>query len=323
MDGNLDTWWEAAAGQTNAALTLTLPGAVTFDVVSLQEAVDHRSQRIESFTIDTWDGSAWTTVDRQTTVGHKRLLRLRTPVTTSQVRVHITGSRLEPTLCEVGLFKQAVLAPPPLISERSADGFVTLSNPNGLKIVYTTDGSSPKPTSAVYTTALSLPLGGTIQAACLSTQGRLGTMASKSFPGIIPTGWKIVGADSQDVSPASNAIDGDNNTIWQTSTNTPLPRSLTVDMGTERRIAGFTYLPRQDRSRDGVVDTYRFETSTDGKTWTATTESGRFGNIRNNPMLQEVTFPAVAARYFRFTALREVGNTGCASAAEISVIAAQ
>jgi len=110
MDGNLDTWWETAPGKTNGTLTLTLPSAVTFDVVSLQEAVDHRSQRIESYAIDAWDGSAWTTVDEQKTVGHKRLLRLKSPVTTSQLRIRITGSRLEPTLCELGLFKQAVLA---------------------------------------------------------------------------------------------------------------------------------------------------------------------------------------------------------------------
>jgi len=36
LDGNLNTWWEAAPGQTTATLTLTLPGAVTFDVVSLR-----------------------------------------------------------------------------------------------------------------------------------------------------------------------------------------------------------------------------------------------------------------------------------------------
>jgi alpha-L-fucosidase len=100
-------------------------------VVSLQEAVDHRSQRIESFAIDTWDGSAWTTADEQTTVGHKRLLRLKSPVTTSQVRIRITGSRLEPTLAEVGLFKQAVLVPPPIISERDTNGAVTLSSTDG------------------------------------------------------------------------------------------------------------------------------------------------------------------------------------------------
>ena len=57
LDGNLDTWWEAAPGQRTATLTLKLPKAVTFDVVSLQEAVDHRGQRIESFSVDVWDGS--------------------------------------------------------------------------------------------------------------------------------------------------------------------------------------------------------------------------------------------------------------------------
>ena len=134
LDGNLDTWWEAAPGQTTAALTLTLPKPVTFDVLSLQEAVDHRGQRIESFAIDTWNGSAWAEAgkvtfpddqqpgsdgrsrgtpvkvvsDELTTVGHRRLIRLASPVTTTQVRLRILGSRLEPTLAEMGLFKQAV-----------------------------------------------------------------------------------------------------------------------------------------------------------------------------------------------------------------------
>jgi alpha-L-fucosidase len=110
LDGNLDTWWEAASGHTTATLILQLPARVTFDVVSLQEAVDHRGQRIESFSVDTWDGKGWIQRDEQTTVGHKRLLRWDSPVTTDRVRIRITGSRLEPTLAEIGLFKQAELA---------------------------------------------------------------------------------------------------------------------------------------------------------------------------------------------------------------------
>jgi alpha-L-fucosidase len=115
LDGNLDTWWEAAPGRTNGTLTLTLPKAVTFDVVSLQEAVDHRGQRIESFAIDVWNGTGWVVAqhvasDELTTVGHRRLIRLKSPVTTDRVRIRITGSRMEPTLAEIGLFKQAVAA---------------------------------------------------------------------------------------------------------------------------------------------------------------------------------------------------------------------
>ncbi len=102
-------------------MTVKLPAAVTFDVVSMQEAVDHRGQRIESFAIDVWDGSKWNAADTQeerTTVGYKRLSRLRSPATTDRVRIRIDKARLEPALAEVGLFKQAELLQPPAISER-------------------------------------------------------------------------------------------------------------------------------------------------------------------------------------------------------------
>lgn len=133
LDGNLDTWWEAAVGHSTATLTLKLPRPVTFDVVSLQEAVDHRSQRIESFDVEIWDNSNWKTMDQQTTVGHKRLLRWNSAVTTDQVRIHITGSRLEPTLAEIGLYKQADMMPPPVVSNRDNQGAVTVDAPKGFE----------------------------------------------------------------------------------------------------------------------------------------------------------------------------------------------
>ena len=323
LDGNLDTWWEAAPGQTTATLTLKLPKPVTFDVVSLQEAVDNRGQRIESFGIDIWDGSQWTQADAQTTVGHKRLLRWNTPLTTDQVRIRITGARLEPTLAEMGLFKQADLVPPPVISERDLNGSVTIRDSNGLPVVYTTDGAVPTDKSTVYRSAIALSRGGTVNAASLASDGQIGMMASKSFSGYSPTGWKVVAVDAQEPSStgsAANAIDGNPSTLWQ-SGDSPLPHSLTVDMGHELRIGGFSYLPRQDsnNNRDGVVEGYRFETSADGKNWTTDME-GHFGNIKNNPVVQEVPFAPVTVRFFRFTALKEVNGNNAASVAEISVL---
>ena len=117
--------------------------------------------------------------DELTTVGHRRLIRLKSPVTTSQVRIRITGSRLEPTLAEIGLFKQSASALPPAISDRDANGLVTLNNSAGCRMVYTTDGTTPTTNSAVYRSPLALPSGGTVQAACLLPNGRLGIMASK------------------------------------------------------------------------------------------------------------------------------------------------
>ena len=323
LDGNLDTWWEAAASHTTATLTLKLPHPVTFDVVSLQEAVDHRSQRIESFDVDIWDGSNWKTVDQQTTVGHKRLLRWSSAVTTDQVRIHITGSRLEPTLAEVGLFKQAELMPPPVVSDRDATGSIRIDAPKGLPVVYSVDGSVPTAKSAMYREPVSLPRGGELQAAYLKRTGELGMLATKYFSGLSPIGWKVVSAESEDANhPASNAIDGNPATFWESSAGgNSSSHQITVDMGAVQQIAGFSYLPRQDGVREAIVQGYRFETSTDGVSWKMDVDAGRFANVRNNPVVQEIPFEAVAARYFRFTALQSSDTR--ASAAEISVLPAE
>lgn len=328
QDGNLDTWWEAAPGQTTAVFSLVLPAATTFDVVSLQEAVDHRSQRIESFVIETWDGSGWTapaTVDEQTTVGHKRLLRLAAPATTDRVRIRITSSRLEPTLAEVGLFKQSLPAAP-VVSNRTREGQVTLAHPHKLPIVYTVDGTAPTPRSPVYRSPISLPEGGTVHAAVLTADGRIGLVAIKTFVGLAPIGWKVVAVEGTSETPAAfpaaNAIDADAATLWKARAagGQPTRPSITVDMGRVHRIGGVAYLPRQDWVFEGVVDRYEFETSTDGTHWITSLASGAFGNMRNNPMLQEVTFAPVDARFFRFTALHDVEASGWIGAAEVTVL---
>ena len=335
LDGDLDTWWEAAPGRTNGTVTLTLPKAVLFDVVSLQEAVDHRGQRIETFSIETWNGTAWSAAEKNssdelTTVGHRRLIRLKTPVTTDQVRIHVTGSRLEPTLAEVGLFKQSVATLPPVISDRTTNGAVSLGNQAGNKMVYTLDGSEPTANSAVYTAPIVLPQNRsvTVRAASLLPDGKLGISGSRTFAGLLPTGWKVISVDSEETAGADNsaarAIDGDSSTFWHTRWNADQhqPHTITVDMGKTHRIGGFTYLPRQDGLLNGVVEKYRFEISTDGITWITNIANGSFANIQNNPSLQEVSFAPVNARYFRFTSLQTIWNSGWTSAAEISVVPA-
>ena len=68
--------------------------------------------------------------------------------------------------------------------------------------------------------------------------GQLGIVASKTFAGLPPIGWKVVAVDSQETAgadnAAANAIDGDSSTIWHTRWNEDLklPHFITVDMGT-------------------------------------------------------------------------------------------
>lgn len=330
-DGNLDTWWEAAPGDHRAAFTLTLPAAATFDVVSLQEAVDHRSQRIESFVVETWDGSAWNApaaVEEQTTVGFKRLVRLAVPVTTDRIRIRITGSRLEPTLAEIGVFKQSRAAAPE-ISNRSRAGLMTLAHPHPRPIVYTLDGSEPTAQSPVYASPLSLPLGGTVKAAVLATDGKTGLTAIRTVVGLAPTGWKVVRVEGALEAAAGfsadQVIDAQARTLWKVRADPdgPVRPRITINMGGLKRIGGFAYLPRQDWNPQGMVDRGRFETSADGTQWTTHVATAEFGNVRNNPMLQEVTFAPVEARFFRFTALRSVEQDGWVTVAEITVLPAR
>jgi len=331
VDGRLATWWEAAEGRTDGALTLTLPRAQTFDVVSLQEALDHRGQRIERFVIETWNGTRWEPVptiasDETTTVGQRRLVRLGQPVTSDRVRVRITEARFAPTLAELALYRQSLDLMPPLIDDRGADGTVAISHPAGGRLVYTTDGSSPTPQSAPVWGPVALPSRGMVKAARVQADGRLGVIGTRNFTGMSPRGWKIVEVDSEEVAKGRNgaalAIDGDPSSFWHTrwDADLQLPHHITVDMGQLHRIAGFVYLPRQDGMLNGTAEHFRFETSEDGRDWTVNVEAGSFANVRNNPDLQEVRFAPVTARYFRFTALDEVWRNGWSSAAELSVI---
>jgi alpha-L-fucosidase len=322
LDGNLDSWWEAAQGQTSATLTLKLPKPVTFDVVQLQEAIDHRGQRIESFCVDVWDGAKWVQKDEQTTIGHKRILRWSSPETTDRVRIRITGSRLEPTLAELALFKQAELVPAPKIAERDQAGAVTIVGVKDLPVVYTLDGSMPTPDSLRYSAPIALAKGGTVYVATLDAQGRLGMVASRYFAGLAPMGWKVIAADGQEAGyPANNAIDGNSGSFWLTRAHAS--HQITIALPQVTSIAGFAYLPRQDGKQDGIVEEYRLETSTDGDNWTTVIASGHFGNIQNNPNQQEVRFAPVNARYFRFAALHTLDNNASMSAAEISVLPAE
>lgn len=328
QDSDPDTWWEAAPGNHRATFTIALPAAATFDVVSLQEAVDHRSQRIESFVIETWNDGAWTApaaLEEQTTVGRKRLLRLAVPVTADRVRIRITGSRLEPTLAEVGLFKQS-LPGAPVISARSRDGLITITHPHPMPIVYTLDGIEPTAQSPVYRSPIPLHRGGTVRAAVTTADGRLGLSESRTVVGLAPAGWNVVPPAAEEPGfLADRAIDADAGTFWKVRATTgdePRP-TLTVDMGGPQQIAGLAYLPRQDWNSEGVVDRCRFETSLDGATWTTQVQEQFFGNIRNNPILQEVRFAPVEARYFRFTALHDLDDNGWVGAAEITVLSAE
>jgi alpha-L-fucosidase len=123
--------------------------------------------------------------------------------------------------------------------------------------------------------------------------------------------WKISTAFENPGIAPSRAIDGDPNTFWHSRSETAasgIPASITLDMGEEKKLAGMTYLTRQDGNPNGKIDKYVVEASTDGKAWSVIA-AGEFPNIQANPIEQVVKFPNdVTTRYLRLTAEHVVAS---------------
>lgn len=128
--------------------------------------------------------------------------------------------------------------------------------------------------------------------------------------------WALVPNGVGGGDPA-RALDGDETTFWLTD-ETDLPAEITIDLGTAQAVTGFSYLPRQDGSQEGLVSRYVLAYSTDGSDWQQASE-GEFSNIAANPIAQEIRLnQPVQARYLRLTAVAVAGAAGGPSVISIA-----
>jgi len=99
-DKNLNTSVTLADQQP---LVIDFGKPVTFDRALLQENIA-RGERIESGSLEYWDGASWRPLAAFATVGYKRLFRFPA-VTTTRVRITVLHSRALVQLAEAGFFK--------------------------------------------------------------------------------------------------------------------------------------------------------------------------------------------------------------------------
>ncbi|WP_066676875.1 discoidin domain-containing protein [Clostridium septicum] len=115
---------------------------------------------------------------------------------------------------------------------------------------------------------------------------------------------------------ASFAIDGDETTIWHTNYNTssPLPQSITLNLGGTYQVDRVSYLPRQSGGLNGNITGYELHVSTNGSDFTKVKE----GTFENNASLKTIKLDTSAeATHVKLVATEGVG--GFASAAELNV----
>ncbi len=102
LDGDDETYWSTDDSITSSWLEADFGKTVQFDVSSVQEAIA-LGQRVESYHLDYWDGTAWKEFARGSTIGYKRLDRFQT-VSAGRVRLVIDKALACPAISSFSLY---------------------------------------------------------------------------------------------------------------------------------------------------------------------------------------------------------------------------
>lgn len=94
---------------------------------------------------------------------------------------------------------------------------------------------------------------------------------------------------------------------------------LTVDLGSERFVSSFHFLPDQGEPNRGLVSHYELSVADADGQHVRKVKAGEFSNIRNNPVMQSAYFTPVKARYLYLKAVRMVTENEPMGFAEIAV----
>jgi alpha-L-fucosidase len=317
MDADRYSYWSTDDNVTTPSLTLELKGVQRFNVIRLRENIK-LGQRLEAIEVEAFLNNKWEKIASATSIGANRLIRLPQTITTSRVRLKVTKSPVAIALSDFGLYREPVYLTAPLIS-RDKTGKVTLTTLAPVSgLYYTTDGTVPTTKSQAYKDGFMFAQGGQVRA--IAVEGnKVSEPAARTFD-VSKSKWTLM-KDSTGKQPLY-AIDENQNTIWSTlaadTTQNFQQAQISIDLHEQTSIAAFSYLPRQDKHTDGIVDQYSFSVSQDGVDFKEVA-AGEFSNIRANPIIQEIRLPsAVTARYIRFTGRRAIKGNGI-TAAEIGI----
>jgi alpha-L-fucosidase len=110
LDPDPDTFWMPSGSSSSGSLELDFGRPVSFDLLSLEEAIAH-GQTIESFTIDCWR-DRWVRLAEGTTIGHRRIVGVE-PGTASRLRVTFASRGVPPRLSRLSLHSLAGQPPSP------------------------------------------------------------------------------------------------------------------------------------------------------------------------------------------------------------------
>jgi len=316
-DGNPETYWATNDSVIEASITIEFDSPRAMNRILLQEYIP-LGQRVKNFTVEAEIDGKWKEIDRQTTIGYKRILRCST-VTVTKIKVSIIDAKGPPMLSNIEIYNAPKLLVAPILKRDKSGMLDIIRADTSVDIYYTLDGSEPVISSKKFETPFLVEEPIVIKAIAYDDITKKSSEVTSHNFDISKKEWNIIAVSSGELSSADKMIDGDSNTSWFTAGEEELSHFVTVDLGKGYTLKGFTYLPMQDRWINGVITNYEFLVSTDNKTWQKVAE-GEFGNIWNNPIEQKIEFKPVKGRYFKIKAIKIHDGENNASFAEIGVI---
>ncbi len=311
LDGKKETYWAAEDGETEISLTIDFEKPTTFNRFLMQEYIA-LGQRIKAFNLEIKTKNGWEKIAAATTVGYKRILRFPA-VTATVMRVNIADAKACPAVSNIEIYYAPKLLLPPTINRNENAEVVITAPEDAVEIYYTKDGSVPTPSSLKYNGPFLQKEPAIIKAIVYDARsGGKSGVGQASF-NISKTGWKVLHKDEN----AQKAIDGIKETWWANENKKPGSK-LIIDMGENKTVIGFTYLPVQGQEASGLIKKYEFYVSFDNRIWTRVSK-GRFANIEEDPVLQQIEFDKISARYIKLVAI-ETADGNPATYAEVGVL---
>ncbi|WP_411029724.1 alpha-L-fucosidase [Spongiimicrobium sp. 3-5] len=316
-DENAETYWAPNDGTTEASITISFENPTQVNRIVLQEYIP-LGQRVSKFSIEAEVDGDWKEIDKQTTIGYKRILRFDA-VTTTKLKVNILEAKGPPTIANISCYQAPNLLTEPEIT-RNRSGLVTLEVPDkNITVFYTLDGTTPTTSSLKYQEPFLINTPTTIKAMAFDPNDKRETSVAVKYFDFSKEDWNVVKTSSGKLEEAFKMIDDDPKTFWAMDKGTEGPKEVVLDLGKQHNLNGFTYWPMQERWSFGIITNYEFFVSDKGINWTRVAK-GEFSNIVNNPVEQSITFNTIKARFIKLKAVNIAGEDKRASFGEIGII---
>lgn len=314
VDNDKNTYWVTDDNIIKSSITIDFEKPTLFNRFLIQEYIQ-LGQRVKEFSLEAEIDGKWTTIDNQTTIGYKRILRLD-EITATKIRINIKDAKACPLISNIEVYHAPIIVDAPKIS-RNKKGEISLQAPEeGLIVYYTLNGDEPTTASSKYTVPFLIDQPTVLKTISIDpATNRTSDIITENFD-ISKNLWEIT--TLKGVPITEQAIDENPLTNWVANKHTL--SNYKIDLGKNTDIKGFTYTPAQNRRISGVITHYTFYGSTDGKSWIQLSK-GEFSNIVSNPIQQKVLFQkTTSVKYIKLIANKIMGDKDQATIAEIGVI---